>query len=72
MAQRIRIVSAETRQVVETIENPGKLGELSWSPDGEHLAFISGADEHDTIDGRLMVADVSSGSFEPILPGYEG
>lgn len=72
MEQRIRIVSAEDLEVAASIDNPGKLGELAWSPDGERIAFVAGADEHDTIDGRLMVADASTDGFRQILTGYEG
>lgn len=68
----IRIVSASDLEVVSTIENPGKLGEIAWSPDGERIAFVGGADAHDTIDGRLMVAEASSDAYTQILEGYEG
>jgi dipeptidyl aminopeptidase/acylaminoacyl peptidase len=37
------------------LNNPGKLGQLAWSPDGKMLAMISGADKHDPKEGRLFV-----------------
>ncbi len=72
MNQKVRIVSAEDLSVTTEINNPGKLGEVSWSPDGERVAFIAGADRHDVIDGRLMVSSIDNGSFEQLLEGYEG
>lgn len=72
MYRRIRIVEAATGSVVTQIDNPGKLGEIAWSPDSEHIAFISGEDIHDTAAGRLMVANASSGEFASILNNYLG
>jgi dipeptidyl aminopeptidase/acylaminoacyl peptidase len=72
MQQRIRVLDAATGAVEARIENPGKLGAIAWSPSGEHLAFVSAADINDPAAGRLMVADVATGEFEDVLPGYEG
>jgi len=72
MYRRIKIVDVESGEIVTEIDNPGKLGEIAWSPDGQHIAFVSGADIHDPREGRLMVADISTGEFENILPDYEG
>lgn len=72
MSRRLRIVDPATGAVVARIENPGKLGQVGFSPDGRHVAFISGASIHDPKEGRLMVADASGGSFADVLPGLEG
>jgi dipeptidyl aminopeptidase/acylaminoacyl peptidase len=72
MKRRIRIVDATSGQVVTRIENPGKLGQIAFSPDGEHVAFISGETIHDPKEGRLMVARSSDGEFRDLLPGLEG
>ena len=58
--------------MVTRIENPGKLGQVGWSPDGEHVAFVSAVSINDPKEGRLMVARAGSGSFEDVLPGLEG
>ncbi len=70
MFNRIRIVDTDGEELGR-IDNPGKLGEMAWSPDGEHIAFISGKSIHDTREGRLMVAGKDGGEFENILPGLE-
>jgi dipeptidyl aminopeptidase/acylaminoacyl peptidase len=72
MHRRLHVVDAESGAVVARIENPGKLGATSWSPDGEQLAFISGETINDPKEGRLMVADSRSGAFRDLVPGYEG
>ncbi len=72
MNQKVRIVSAEELTVTTEINNPGKLGEVAWSPNGRQVAFIAGADRHDVIDGRLMVSSIDDGSFEQLLKGYKG
>ncbi|WP_146384088.1 alpha/beta hydrolase family protein [Luteimonas marina] len=68
---RVRIVSPEGR-VLGKVDNPGKVGGLSWSPDGAHLAFISAEDEHDAQQGRLFVVGRDGGAWRDLLPGLEG
>lgn len=72
MRRRIRIVHPDTGQTLTKIENPGKLGPLSWSPDGTRLAFVSALHIHDPAAGRLMVADAETGAFHEILPDFPG
>src|SRR5690606_32148640 len=50
----------------------GKVGGLSWSPDGAHLAFISAQDRHDAQQGRLFVAGRDGGDWRDLLPGLAG
>jgi len=71
MFKRIRIVSPRGR-VLGRIENPGKLGDFEWSPDGERLAFIATETIHDPRAGRLMVAGKNGGAMTNLLPGLLG
>jgi dipeptidyl aminopeptidase/acylaminoacyl peptidase len=71
MRQRLRVVDLDGK-VVGKIENPGKLGEFSWSPDGKRLAYLSAADINDPHQGRLMVTDVDAPEPRDVLPGFEG
>jgi len=71
MFARIRIVSPDG-QMLGRIDNPGKLGTLAWSRDGEHLAFITAADIHDPQQGRLAVAGKSGGDWRELLPELPG
>jgi dipeptidyl aminopeptidase/acylaminoacyl peptidase len=70
MKRRIRIIDARTGEILQKIENPGKIGDLQWSPDGIHLAMLLSSDLHDPSPGRLMLADTSTGEFSDLLPGF--
>lgn len=70
MYRRIRIIDVASGQVVKKIENPGKIDEIAWSPDGTRLAFLSGEDINDPSEGRLMIASVATGKFTDIMPDY--
>ena len=63
MFKRIRIVSPGG-EVLGRIDNPGKLGDFEWSPDGEFLAYIATETIHDTREGRLMVSGKNGGRHE--------
>lgn len=72
MASRIRIVNPETGEITTRIENPGKLGQVEWSPDGTHIAMISAADIHDPAEGRLVVVPAGGGEMRDLIPNYAG
>jgi dipeptidyl aminopeptidase/acylaminoacyl peptidase len=72
MNRKVYVVSAETGETLARLDNPGKLGEIAWSPDGQHLAMISAADRNDPLEGRLMVAAAAGGALRDLLPGLEG
>jgi len=71
MAARIRIISPEGQELGR-VDNPGKLGDMAWSRDGEHLAFITAADIHDPQQGRLAVAGKNGGAWRDLLPELPG
>jgi dipeptidyl aminopeptidase/acylaminoacyl peptidase len=72
MNRRVRLVDPENGSVRLRIENPGKLGQIAWSPDGDRLAMISAADINDPLEGRLMVASTSDGVLRDLIPGWNG
>lgn len=72
MATRVRLLDIETGAVLGRIENPGKLGKLAWSPDGQQLAMISAADPADPNAGRLMLTAAVGGELRDLLPGLLG
>ena len=71
MFKRVHIVDVASGRIVESINNPGKLGEAHWSPDGKRIAIVSGADIHDPSEGRLMVADIPGGKLRDLMPNYK-
>lgn len=72
MKRRIHLVDVESGSVTATINNPGKLGPIAFSPDGKTLAIISGQTINDPSAGRLMVASTSTGLLRDILPNFLG
>jgi dipeptidyl aminopeptidase/acylaminoacyl peptidase len=72
MKRRLHIIDVASGIVVTRIDNPGKLGQVGFSPDGEHVAFVSAESINDPKEGRLMVAGASDGNFRDLLPGLEG
>ena len=69
--RRLTILDATEGTVLARFENPGKLGDIVWSPDGQHIAFISAADANDPMDGRLMVAPAAGGGMRELMPSYD-
>lgn len=72
MAQSVKVVAAESGEVIADIDNEGKLGQIVWSPDGQQLALRAGDDIHDPIDGRIMVVDAGGGTPQNIAPEFAG
>ncbi|MDI6402475.1 hypothetical protein QLX67_10760, partial [Balneolaceae bacterium ANBcel3] len=62
MFQKVRIIDRETGRVVADIDNEGKLGQITWSPDGSKIALRAGNSIHDPIDGRIMVVSADGGT----------
>lgn len=69
--KRVRIIAPDG-ETLGRIDNPGKLGDMAWSPDGRFLAFIATAIVNDPSEGRLMIASSDGGSFTDLLPGLQG
>jgi dipeptidyl aminopeptidase/acylaminoacyl peptidase len=70
MRTRIRVIDLAGKELAR-IDNPGKLGEFGWSPDGATIALIAAGDIHDPTDGRLMTAPATGGVPSELLPGIE-
>ena len=72
MMRRVHIVDVESGRVIANLNNPGKLGQVTWSPDGKLVAMISGQDINDPAAGRLLVASADGGPLKDVLPNYMG
>ena len=71
MRKKLHVVDVESGKILARVDNPGKIGDVVWSPDGTHLATISGADPHDPLEGRLMVVPAGGGELRDVLPGWD-
>ena len=72
MRRKLHVFDADDGSIVSSFQNPGKLGDTAWSPDGKKVAIISGEDINDPAEGRLMIARTSDGTLRDILPDYLG
>ena len=71
MFRKVHIVDLASGKATD-VKNPGKLGQLAWSPDGKKLAMITGHDKHDPKEGRLWVYDTEKSSNTDMLPKFAG
>jgi len=72
MFKRIHVLDVNTGSVEKLVDNPGKLGQFTWSPDSRSIAYISAADARDPHAGMLYVADAETGEITSLTPGFEG
>ncbi|TVR81382.1 MAG: S9 family peptidase [Saprospirales bacterium] len=72
MFQRVRVVDPTTGNVINEINNRGKIVQITWSPDGTRLALLAGDDIHDPIAGRIMMVSSTGGDPENIFSDFEG
>ncbi|MEK6675143.1 MAG: S9 family peptidase [Planctomycetota bacterium] len=72
MRRKVHVVDIDSGKTLAKFENPGKLGQIVWSPDGKKLAMISAEDIHDTQVGRLLIAPSAGATLVDLLPNYEG
>lgn len=71
MQRRVHVVDPAMGEPVAKFDNPGKIGPVTWSPDGSTLAMISAIDINDPSEGRLMVAPAAGGALRDLMPGYD-
>ena len=71
MYRRTHIISTSGQELA-TIANPGKLGQLAWSPDGARVALVAGVDINDPDDAVIFVADSKTGSMKALTAEAKG
>ncbi len=72
MFKRIHVLDMSTGNVEQLVDNPGKLGQFTWSPDSRTIAYISAVDARDPHNGMLYVVDAETGEVTSLTPGFEG
>ncbi len=55
MFKRVHVLDAETGAILHKIENPGKLGQMDWSPDETKLAFKAASKRADAVCGSIFI-----------------
>lgn len=76
MFKRLFIVDTETALKYKLVDNPGKLTQFSFSPDGSKLAFVSASSVNDAVSGSLFICDVPNtkqfSELRNYSEGFEG
>ena len=54
------------------VETEGKLGGMTFSPDGKHVAWHGAVDISDPTEGTIFIADVATRETWPVTPDFEG
>ncbi len=72
MRSKLYVYDADSGALISSFQNPGKIGDVTWSPDGENLAILSAEDLNDPSAGRLMIASLADGLLKQPIPNYEG
>lgn len=76
MFKRLFVIDTETALKYKLVDNPGKLTQFSFSPDGTKLAFVSASSVNDAVSGSLFICDVpNTKSFSQLRnysEGFEG
>src|SRR5262249_53893183 len=72
MNRKIRVIDVEAGKITAELNNPGKIGPLVWSPDGQNVALVSAADRNDPREGRLWVAPAKGGEWRDLTPTHPG
>lgn len=76
MFKRLYVIDSETGIKYRLVDNPGKLTQFSFSPDGTKLAFVSASSVNDAVSGSLFVCDVPNtkqfSQLRNYTEGFEG
>ncbi|MFN3871374.1 MAG: S9 family peptidase [Ignavibacterium sp.] len=76
MFKRLYVIDSETGIKYKLVDNPGKLTQFSFSPDGTKLAFVSASSVNDAVSGSLFVCDVPNtkqfSQLRNYTEGFEG
>ncbi|MCH8032896.1 MAG: S9 family peptidase [Bacteroidetes bacterium] len=67
MFKRVYLIDTFTGKRSLHLENPGKISQMEWSPDGKHIAFIAASGINDAVTGSLFITEVpNTNKFEEL------
>ncbi|MCB9831440.1 MAG: S9 family peptidase [Planctomycetes bacterium] len=72
VGSKLYLVDPETDEVRLLADNPGKLGDYSFSPDGRFLAWIGAVDRRDPHAGMLHLTEVETGATRLMTVDFKG
>lgn len=73
MFQKIHIINLETGEMRRLTENPGKLGNFAFSPDGKKIVYTAALERKDHAVSQVFVVDVSGENLKNLtIPEFRG
>lgn len=73
MFRKIHILDLATKTLTQLTDNPGKLGNFAFSPDGGKLVYTAALERHDHAVSQVFVIPVSGGAARNLTPaGFAG
>ena len=70
MFKKVYLIDLETGKRTWHLDNPGKITQMKWSPDGKHIAFIASSSVHDAVTGSLFITEVPNSKKFAELKNY--
>jgi dipeptidyl aminopeptidase/acylaminoacyl peptidase len=73
MYKKVYLIDTDTGKRTLHLENPGKITQMGWSPDGKHIAFIAASGINDAVTGSLFITEVpNTKKFEELKNYADG
>ena len=73
MFRKIHILDLETDRLTRLTDNPGKLGNYAWSPDGKRIAYAAALERKDHAVSQAYVINAGGGEELNLTePGFKG
>lgn len=67
--RKFHIIDGDNGQVKDVIDTKGKIGSVSFSPDGRRIGFMMGIDRQDPVAHTFAVANARNGEF--VMPSTD-
>ena len=68
MFQKIYLFDLETKKLTRLTDNPGKLGNFAFSPDGSRIVYTAGLERKDHAVSQVFVIPIGGGAAKNLTP----
>lgn len=73
MFQKINVIDLGTKEMRELTNNPGKLGNFAWSPDGNMIVYNAAKEQNDEAESQVFVIPAAGGEAVNLTePDFRG
>ncbi|NNG28194.1 MAG: hypothetical protein HKM87_11745, partial [Ignavibacteriaceae bacterium] len=70
MFKKVYLIDPATGEGTLQLDNPGKITQMKWSPDGKHIALIASSGVNDAVTGSLIITQVPNSKKFTELKNY--